>query len=148
MAKKDTEPLDLRLAPGHLLRRCHQRSHEIFNQAIGKRGITRQQTAVLLVLAEHPGASQQELSDASGFDRNTLAEISNRLIRKGLIERRRSDSDSRAYEVFLTAAGSRLVKRILPDAHEVQRRILEPLPAELRDVFVRCLRIMLGLEKP
>jgi MarR family transcriptional regulator, lower aerobic nicotinate degradation pathway regulator len=148
MAKKASERLDLLHHPGHLLRRCHQRSHEIFNQAIGRRGITRQQTALLLVLADHPGASQQELSDASGFDRNTLAEISHRLIRKGLIERRRSEADSRAYEVFLTPAGARLVQRILPDAHEVQRRILEPLPPALRDVFVRCLRIMLGLEKP
>jgi MarR family transcriptional regulator, lower aerobic nicotinate degradation pathway regulator len=148
MARKASGNLDLLHAPGHLLRRCHQRSHEIFNQAIGKRGITRQQTALLIVLAERPGASQQVLSEASGFDRNTLADITGRLIRKGLIERRRSEDDSRAYEVFLTPAGSRLVKRIMADAHEVQRRILEPLPPELREVFVRCLRIMLGLEKP
>lgn len=147
MADK-SQPLDLRLAPGHLLRRCHQRSHEIFNHAIGKRGITRQQTATLIVLAQNPGASQQELSDESGFDRNTLADITSRLLGKGLIERRRSAADSRAYEVFLTAAGARLVKRVMPAAHEVQRRILEPLPPELRPVFIRCMRIMLGLEKP
>ena len=132
--------------PGHLLRRCHQRSLEIFNDVVGEYGVTRQQTAVLIALDRTPGATQQGLSDASGFDRNTLAEILRRLTAKDLIVRRRSDRDSRAYEISLTDAGRKLLKELLPRSVEVQRRIVEPLPPELRDAFIKSMRIIVGLE--
>ena len=137
---------DLLTWPGYLLRRCHQRSLEIFNEVVGAHDVTRQQTAVLMTLQKNPGATQQRLSDASGFDRNTLAEILNRLKAKGLIDRRRSPRDSRAYELHLTAKAHALLARLIPGAAEVQRRIVEPLPPDMRDAFIKSMRILIGIE--
>jgi DNA-binding MarR family transcriptional regulator len=140
------EPLALDEAPGHLLRRCHQRSREIFDALIGHEGLSRQQFAVLIAMARNPKASLTAISEASGFDRNTLAEMIVRLVKKGYVTRRRSDADGRAFEIALAPKGVRFVAAMMPRAHEVQRRILEPLPAELRPVFVHCLRVLLGLD--
>jgi len=137
---------DLLTWPGYLLRRCHQRSLEIFNEVVGAYDVTRQQTAVLMTLQRIPGATQQRLSDASGFDRNTLAEILNRLKAKGLIDRRRSARDSRAYEIHLTAKASALLVKLISGGAEVQRRIVAPLPPDMRDAFIKSMRILIGIE--
>jgi DNA-binding MarR family transcriptional regulator len=135
-------------APGHLLRRCHQRSREIYESLLGRRGLSRQQFAVLIAMSANPGASLTRISAATGFDRNTLAEMIGRLVKKGYVTRRRSAADARASAMALTQKGRRYVRETMSRAHEVQRRILEPLPASLRPVFVHCLRLLLGLDQP
>jgi DNA-binding MarR family transcriptional regulator len=142
-------PLLLDEAPGALLRRCHQRSREIFESLIGREGgLSRQQFAVLIAMSQAPKASLTAISEASGFDRNTLAEIVGRLQKKGYVTRRRSAADARASEIALTPEGARFVAAMMPRAHEVQRQILAPLPSELKPVFVHCLRILLGHGAP
>jgi len=140
--------LPLEEAPGHLLRRCHQRSREIYESLIGRHGLSRQQFAVLIAMAGDPGASLTRISAATGFDRNTLAEMIGRLVKQGYVTRRRSKADARAFAITLAPKGARFVATMMPRAHEVQRRILAPLPPALRPVFVRCLRILLGLDSP
>jgi DNA-binding MarR family transcriptional regulator len=145
---RDAAVLALDEAPGHLLRRCHQRSREIYESLIGRHGLSRQQFAVLIAMSGRPGASLTGLSAATGFDRNTLAEMIGRLAAKGYVTRRRSAADARAFAIAPTRKGARFVAEMMPRAHEVQRRILEPLPEALRPVFVHCLRILLGLDAP
>jgi MarR family transcriptional regulator, lower aerobic nicotinate degradation pathway regulator len=135
-------------APGHLLRRCHQRSREIYESLIGRHGLSRQQFAVLIAMSGNPGASLTHISAATGFDRNTLAEMIGRLAASGYVTRRRSAADARASAIAPTRKGERFVADMMPRAQEVQRRILEPLPPALRPIFVHCLRILLGLDAP
>jgi MarR family transcriptional regulator, lower aerobic nicotinate degradation pathway regulator len=139
-SKRKFAELDLLETPGHLLRRCQQRSQEIFKEVLGEFGLTQQQTALLLTLARSPTASIQDLSDASGTDRNTLSDITSRLIRRGLIVRRRSPRDARAYELRITANGVRLLGRMAPGMARVQQQILEPLKEREREAFIRMAR--------
>jgi hypothetical protein len=37
---------------------------------------------------------------------------------------------------------------VLPRDAEVEAQVLAPIPEELRPVFLRCLRLMAGLESP
>jgi len=62
---------DLLEVPGHLLRRNHQRSYEIFTRVVGD-DVTRQQMALLIALAKRESASQRDLVDATGIDKSTL----------------------------------------------------------------------------
>lgn len=139
--------LDLRSTPGHLLRRCHQRSREVFNQYMGDTGLSRQLLSVLICIYQNPGETYTVLSDVSGFDRNTLAEMIDRLVGQKYAVRKRSSTDGRAYAVELTASGKKLVRSVIHRTAEVQKQILEPLPEELRPVFIRCLQIIIGLEE-
>lgn len=146
-----TGSFELRESPGYLLRRCHQRSRQIFDELIGdETGLSRQQLAVLIGIDRNPNATQAKLSEATGFDRNTLAELMNRLIGKKLVERRRAESDARAYKVTLSDLGATIVRNSYPKFRQVQARILAPLPVRLRPQFLQCLHILadsLGTEE-
>jgi DNA-binding MarR family transcriptional regulator len=146
----NSDPTDLSFdmsnEPGPLLRRCHQRSTDIYNSSVGEEAPTRQQLAIMLALHQIEEATQARISAATGVDRNTIAEILRRLETRGLVEKRPSSRDSRASEVVLSAAGLKTVKRLVPRVREVQEKILSPLPPVLRPVFLQCLRILAGIE--
>ena len=133
--------------PGPLMRKCHQRTREIYSERLGDTGLSRQQTALMIAIYQNPNATYTRLSEASGFDRSTMAEMIDRLVAGKLALRKKSPDDGRAYAVELTAKGRRLLESMIKDVNSVQQSILKPLPKELRPVFIRCLRIMLELEK-
>jgi len=133
----------LQAAPGHLLRRCHQRSEELFAQAIGAEGPTRQQIALLVTACQHPDASQAELVNLTGIDKNTLAQMIKRLTSRGLLEQRRAQRDGRTNAITATPAAIRLLEEVMPRLRRVQDQILAPLPRTLRPVFQRCLRLII-----
>lgn len=139
-------PFDLMAAPGHLLRRNHQRSYEIFTELVGS-DVTRQQIALLIALREAPGASQNELVQLTGFDKSTLKEMIGRMVAKLWVDRERDPQDSRAWKMHITPAGDSLLQERIDKVRAVQEQILAPLPTELRPVFLRCLRILIGIEK-
>lgn len=134
---------DLLAAPGHLLRRNHQRSYELYTQRVGD-GPTRQQFALMLALAQRPGCSQNELVAATGMDKSTLKEMLGRLVARGWVERRRDPSDSRAWTMRITDDGRSVVEDLIPKVAAAQADILAPLPEADRPFFLHCLRVLLG----
>jgi len=136
----------LRDAPGHLLRRCHQRSEELFTAAVGSDGPTRQQIALLVTVCQHPEVSQAELVARTGIDKNTLTQMIGRLTERGLLERRRGEHDARTNSITATPAAIALLEDVMPRVRQVQDQILEPLPKKLRPMFQHCLRLISGLE--
>ena len=55
---------------------------------------------------------------------------------KGLLQRRRTKEDARAYAVKLTDEGRRVLRIAEPLARRVDERILEALPAKQREQFI------------
>lgn len=132
-------------SPGHLIRRAHQRSYDIFADQVGD-DLTRQQTALLIALSQNPGAAQSTIVAATGFDRATIAEMLGRLVKRGWVARERDPQDGRAWTLHITQAGHELLLDRIPGIVAAQAEIVKPLPAELQPVFVQCLRILLGME--
>jgi DNA-binding MarR family transcriptional regulator len=145
MAKPATVSFQLAQAPGHLLRRAQQRAVEIFAQELGPGGPTPQQFALLLSIAQQPGISQVGLVRAIGVDRSTVAEMVQRLARRGLIARRRTAQDGRENTLTLSAAGTKLLQRALPAVERAQHRIMAPLARAQRKVALRLLTLLAGL---
>jgi DNA-binding MarR family transcriptional regulator len=145
MTIKPTGRFKLEQAPGHLLRRAQQRAVELFAAELGPGGPTPQQFALLLAIAQHPGISQIGLVREIGVDRSTLAEMVQRLARRGLVARRRTTSDGRENALTLSAAGTELLVRALPAVARAQARILAPVPAQQRKAAVQLLRRLAGL---
>lgn len=133
-------------APGHLLRRCQQRAVEIFMQEIGAARLTPRQFAILVTLARRPGLTQTEVVDETGIDRSTVGDMVNRLVRRGLVRRRKSGRDQRANTLVVLPAGLKLVREAIPAVDRAQDRIMKPLPAATREAFVTALRLMAGDE--
>jgi DNA-binding MarR family transcriptional regulator len=85
---------------------------------------------VLNLLHFNPdGLSQTDLSRQLIMHRSNLTGLVDRLEKRGLVARREVAADRRAYSVVLTAAGTRLLREILPRYYEEAARVLDRLPA-------------------
>jgi DNA-binding MarR family transcriptional regulator len=143
-ASKILEQFALLSAPGHLLRRNHQRSVDIFTRHVGT-DVTRQQIGTLIALEKNPGASQRELVEATGIDKSTLKEMLGRMVKRGWVRRERDPNDSRAWTMHLTAEGLGLLIDRIDKVEASQKEILAPLPEQDRAIFLRYLRELTGL---
>ena len=126
-------------SPIHLLHRASQTVEDMFASEVEIEKLTPRQLAVLMTVAQNEGLSQTGIVDRTGIDRSTLADIVRRLYKKGLLQRRRTKEDARAYAVKLTEQGRRVLGRVEPLAKRVDDRILNALPAKQRDQFMRAL---------
>jgi DNA-binding MarR family transcriptional regulator len=137
--KRDTQSDRLSRSPIHLLHRAGQCAGDIFHAEMKDGDLTPRQLAVLVTVANNEGLSQTGLVDRTGIDRSTLADIVRRMQKKGLLQRRRTKEDARAYAVKLTDEGRRLLRTAEPLAKRVDERILEALPAKQREQFIEDL---------
>jgi DNA-binding MarR family transcriptional regulator len=85
---------------------------------------------VLNLLHLNPdGLSQTDLSRQLIMHRSNLTGLVDRLEKRGLVARREVAADRRAYSVVLTAAGTRLLRDILPRYYDEAARVWDRLPA-------------------
>jgi DNA-binding MarR family transcriptional regulator len=93
-------------------------------------GLSPSQFNVLNLLHLNPdGLSQTDLSRQLIMHRSNLTGLVDRLEKRGLVARREVAADRRAYSVVLTAAGTRLLREILPRYYEEAARVWDRLPA-------------------
>jgi DNA-binding MarR family transcriptional regulator len=123
----------------HLLHRVAQCAEDLFERNTAHLDITPRQFAVLIAVANAEGLSQTELVAITGIDRSTLADLVQRMIRKGLLKRQRSRTDARAYAVKLTDHGLRAIRAAMPIAQRVDETLLSLLPVARGEEFVSCL---------
>jgi DNA-binding MarR family transcriptional regulator len=129
----------LEQSPLHLLHRAEQCASEYFLNVASEGDITPRQYAVLTTIASHEGLSQTHLVERTGIDRSTVADITRRLLKRGLVQRRRTREDARAYAVKLTDAGWRALKSTEPMVKSVDEKILSVLPSNQRERFLEDL---------
>lgn len=132
---------------GHLIRRLHQQSMQVFQMQTQAAGfdLTSVQFAALDVVARQPGIDQASLASAISFDRATIGGVIDRLERKGLVQRTVSAHDRRARHLQLTPEGMALLDILRPVVHALQNDILAPLSVAERDAFMHLARKALGI---
>ena len=81
--------------PGFLLRRAHQISAAVFEDACKDLGLTPAQFGVLTVLQAHPGMGQSSLARALGFDKVTVLRVLRGLEARGLVARVPAEDNKR-----------------------------------------------------
>lgn len=132
-----------------LLHRASQVADAIHDAALSDIALTARQNTVLHCVALLESPSQSQICEVTGIDRSTLADIVKRMVKKGLIQRRRARTDARKYALRLTPLGEEALARgrralIATDARlltafdprhisylqEVLKRISEIDPAE------------------
>jgi DNA-binding MarR family transcriptional regulator len=132
---------------GHLIRRLHQQSTQVFQARTQAAGfdLTSVQFAALDAIAQQPGIDQASLAATISFDRATIGGVIDRLEQKGLVQRAVSAHDRRARQLQLTAAGRKLLKSSRPVVEALQAEILAPLSVAERAAFVALAHKALGL---
>jgi len=128
--------------PGHLVRRFQQIAVAVFLSEVGEAGfdLTPVQYAALGAIGASPGLDQVTLAGLIAFDRTTITGVVDRLVQKGLIERRASSRDRRARELRLTDQGRRTLRAMTPAVESAQRTMLRGLTAREAEEFLRLLR--------
>jgi DNA-binding MarR family transcriptional regulator len=134
---------------GHLIRRLHQHSTQIFQAQAQAAGfdLTSVQFAALDAIALQPGIDQASLAATISFDRATIGGVVDRLEHKGLVQRAVSAHDRRARQLHLTPVGDQLLMASRPVVEALQGDILAPLSASERAVFMALARKTLGLHE-
>jgi DNA-binding MarR family transcriptional regulator len=132
----------LERSPIHLLHRAGQCASDVFQGEMGEGDLTPRQYAVLVAVSQNEGLSQTQLVEKTGVDRSTLADIVRRMLKKGLLQRRRTKDDARAYAVKLTEEGWRILKTADPLAKRVDDKILAALPGQQRERFLQDLALI------
>jgi DNA-binding MarR family transcriptional regulator len=117
---------------GYALRRAQGVIFADFNHTLAELSLRPGQFAVLMMIDQNPGASQSDVSAALGIQKaNFVATIAD-LEKRGLVRRRKSESDARTYSLGLTPRGRTLLQRAaeLQSLHEA--RVTEQLGKEGR----------------
>ena len=124
---------------GHLIRRLHQQSTQVFVQRTQAAGfdLTPVQFAALDAIHAHPAVDQASVAELIACDRATIGGVIERLENKGWIRRVVSDRDRRARELSLTSEGKRVLAALLPIVIDVQDEILQPLGGADRARFLK-----------
>ena len=133
------ESLDM---AGHLIRRLHQRSTQIFTLRTQAAGfdLTSVQFAALDAIQAHPASDQASIAELIAYDRATIGGVIDRLEQKGWVRRVVSAKDRRARELSLTEEGTRIHGALLPIIWQVQDEILQPLSGADRASLLDLIR--------
>ena len=135
-------------SPTHLVHRVAQCAGDIFHAQAKDGDLTPRQVAVLIAVAQNEGLSQTGIVVRTGIDRSTLADLVGRLKKRGLLNRRRREKDTRTYAVTLTDEGRRVLRAIEPLAKRVDEQILAALPPKDRPLFIAALRSIVATLQP
>lgn len=125
--------------PGFLLRRAHQISGAVFENACAALGLTQAQFGVLTVVASEPGIDQTRLARALAFDKVTVMRVLKGLQQRGLLERAMSPTNRRQMAVHLTREGKSLLTQAQAPAEQACQQLLAPLTAEQRRQLIDLL---------
>jgi len=104
---------NLRMAQESAFQAFSRRSHDI--------GEHPGRFATLMLIHRNPGISPTELSQASGRDKSSLTPVIEDLVRRGHVERQRTDSDKRTYRLTLTAQGKKVLASLVRCARRHER---------------------------
>jgi DNA-binding MarR family transcriptional regulator len=131
-------PLRLSQAPGQLIRIAQQVHTRLWAEYVGHE-LTAPQYAALIALAVEPGADQRTVGERASLDKATMAELVSRLVRRGLVLRRRDPADGRRNLLALSPAGAHLLDQVGEGVRAVQCQLLAPLDEAERDRLVELL---------
>lgn len=93
-------------------------------------GLTPSDAGVIRLLGRAPGLSQRSLADRLGAVPSRVVSLIDSLQERGLVERVRSSTDRRNYELHLTDAGQRVLRELRGIAEQHEAELLAPLSSE------------------
>ncbi len=90
--------------------------------------LTSTQLMALEAISKNDGCSQTDVVKVTGIDRSTLADVVRRLMKTGLISRKRSKSDTRANVLTITDAGSRALAKADSARKKAEKEVIAQFP--------------------
>jgi DNA-binding MarR family transcriptional regulator len=131
--------VDLEEHFGYALRRAQVASFGAFQRATAGARITPPRFTALVILQANPGISQSTLGEVLGTARSGAMLLTDWLEAQGLAERRHRPDDGRAWGLYLTAKGQRLIERLRRRVRDSDKRFAARIDAAERRELLRLL---------
>ncbi|WP_449282760.1 MarR family winged helix-turn-helix transcriptional regulator [Leucobacter sp.] len=128
---------------GHLLRRAQQLHHALWMREVS-REVSSVQFAALAALLRRPGISQADLGTALDLDRSTITDLTERMVRNGLVARAQSTEDRRRKVLTPTELGRTTHDALRPAVDRVERLLTESLGDDESEILRGALLTMLA----
>lgn len=108
---------------GYALKRAQIAAFEAFSRASRGIGITPPRFTALVILQTNPGITQSALGEVLGTARSGAMLLTDWLEGRGLAERRHRPDDGRAWGLYLTPRGARLLDTLRRRVRAQDRRL-------------------------
>jgi len=108
---------------GHLFHSINLNMRKKLEKDIKYFGFTSAHQFGVLLLLSKKKLSQKEISDATLADEPSTTRMLERMIKKGIIEKRQSMEDKRKQVVYITDKGRELLNNILPIVNQNNQNI-------------------------
>ncbi|KQO75988.1 MarR family transcriptional regulator [Rhizobium sp. Leaf262] len=123
------------------LRRAQLSVVNDFNESLLAFGLRPADFSVLILVANNTGLKQSDVAEALGIQRANFVAIIDGLEDKGLLQRRRSESDRRVHYMEMTSEGRSMLDEISQVWKEHEEKLIDRLGGEkARDQLVGLLR--------
>jgi DNA-binding MarR family transcriptional regulator len=115
----------------HRLQLAAHRVHKSADRAVLEAAdITTTQAAVLAIVAAGGAVTQRVVADQLGLNESAVTVMVNRLLKMGLLHRKRDDADARAWRLRLSDDGRSALKRIEKPFRRINQTIESALDSE------------------
>jgi DNA-binding MarR family transcriptional regulator len=133
---------------GYLFKHAGMRLEELNVKALAPFGINQRELAVLLLIAAHEPASQQQAAQRLDVDRTTMVAILDSLEEKGLVSRHADAEDRRRNVVELTGTGLKTLRLATKASDEAEQALLAPLTTQEAQLIRQALRLIVEHRQP
>jgi DNA-binding MarR family transcriptional regulator len=127
---------------GFLLHDVSRLRRVVVDRQLRPLGVTRSQWWVLAFLSRRDGMTQTALAADLDLTKVAIGGLLDRMEAAGLVQRRFDESDARIRRVYLTRAGTRMVRDIRKRVEQIELEILGPNSEEGIQSTVRTLQGM------
>lgn len=124
---------------GYAVRRAQLSIYEDFALALAAEDLTPQRFSSLVIIENNPGISQTRLAEVMGIARSGVVSIIDRFEQSGYVERKES-GDRRSYNLHLTRAGQKQLKKYKNVVREHDQRVVQGLSGEEKQQLIGLLR--------
>jgi DNA-binding MarR family transcriptional regulator len=142
----DTPPRALGRYTGFLLNWIGSRSRRNFAEAMHEHGLHPREFAILTIISEQPGITQQGLGVETDVDASTMVAALDSLEERGLAERRIHPDDRRKRALHLTKKGASTLEQARDVAQAIGRESFGRLNEAEQKELNRLLRKAAGLD--
>jgi DNA-binding MarR family transcriptional regulator len=122
-----------------LLAQLGSHASERFAARLAELDLTPAHLGVLRVVGQHPGLSQQAVSERTGALPSQIVRLIDELEERGLIERRRSTSDRRQHELHTRQDAKERLAQVLSAVRDHDAEITDGLTATEKELLAELL---------
>ncbi|MBX3569630.1 MAG: MarR family transcriptional regulator [Rhizobiaceae bacterium] len=141
-----TQPNEDQLAALGTVFESFSRRYKLAEATGPERQLNELDKQTLLFVARNPGCGPTDIARFLAVAATTVSSVTDRLAKRGLLDRLRPEKDRRAVALHLTAAGRSKVDAFQAAYRQLYQRMLAPLSEPEREVLIGLMRKILSTE--